>query len=117
MVRVKMSQALEADATGHGGDVVHIGFRHHGGHGGVHVPRFKLVPTVSLPQRGKIVSGHRQHLSRGVPSLRLTSTLLGLNGLGSSQRGLEPRNSDRIGRWTLHEGLLAFTVRDTDTKF
>jgi hypothetical protein len=44
---------------------------------------------VSLPQRGKIVSGHRQHLSRGVPSLRLTSTLLGLNGLGSSQREIE----------------------------
>ena len=85
MVRVKMSQALEADTTGHRGDVVDIGFRHHGGHGGVHVPRFKLVPTVRLPQRGKIISGHRQHLSRGVPSLRLTSTLLGLNGLGSSQ--------------------------------
>ena len=31
----------------------------HGGHSGVNIARLELVPTVRIPQRSKIVSGHR----------------------------------------------------------
>ena len=39
-----------AHAAGHGGDVVHIGLGHHGGHGGGHVAGAEFVFAVLVPQ-------------------------------------------------------------------
>jgi hypothetical protein len=62
MVRVEIAQLVEADTTGHGGNVVDVRFGNHGGHGCVDVARLKLEPAVRIPQCSKVMSRHRLHL-------------------------------------------------------
>jgi hypothetical protein len=50
MVLVKELQLIATDAASHGWNVVHVGFRHHGGHHRVDVSRAELIVAMHLPQ-------------------------------------------------------------------